>query len=181
MKRAAIALLALLSCAHEPPFKCVEGSGTTYEFSQEVGEAKLKDLAALAVVEDAWVYRDSLWTDVGFMESPYTVHGDNTLIRSEAKKTDVLHMYHNHIGWSPPSYADFLSYRQRAADIAPTVLVSHVITGRGLWTYGTTGLFSPDSLFGKEYDRQRRQKNFDHSAFFDSLPLHGMQLHYKKR
>lgn len=49
------------------------GRGASYNCSQEDGERRLNELARSAKLEDAWIFSEGLWKDIGYMEEPHSV------------------------------------------------------------------------------------------------------------
>ncbi len=53
--------------------KVVPGKGSSYRMSQAEGESNLVNLAKTAQKEDAWMFYNSLWMDIGYTEGPHQV------------------------------------------------------------------------------------------------------------
>ncbi|MBN1837923.1 MAG: hypothetical protein JW820_18845 [Spirochaetales bacterium] len=118
---AAKALLFLLLVAARAPaqepvsgLRVREGVGHTYAGSRQSGEARLDSLAREVVREDAWLYADGLWVDIGYDERATSVLCSLAAIRAAA---DLAHgadliWYHVHprrsapVGVHPPSVED---------------------------------------------------------------------------
>lgn len=114
-----------------------------YYAPRDVGEQMICKLARTADKEDAWVYVNGVWHDVGFGETDLKVCTDTVYINSVTKNTNEVLLYHMHVfaatnkTLAPPSTNDLF---KNAWDLflARRTKKKHkqfVIDGYGVWEY----------------------------------------------
>jgi hypothetical protein len=121
-----------------------KGFGCVYIGSQESGENQLDQLARRATREDAWLFLDGLWIDVGYDERDRSVLCSWEAVRSLTNNlVDAeLVWYHIHpiasdsTGVHPPSIEDIFALvrlRGFCEEDWGVRLVGRVFDGRGIW------------------------------------------------
>jgi len=151
--------------AHPTALRCGAPVGCRYYCSRSEGERQLRNLAAHADSEDAWIFLEtrSLWVDVGEKETQTSVTIDVNFLASvlgEAGQEEVrLSLFHIH----PRSVlAKDRIYPPAANDIYCLVNLKHilrekcsaqvtacVLDGDGVWNYDVSDRFE-SSFFRSE-------------------------------
>jgi len=137
MRALPLVLLTLYSCASLPKVEIVEGTGSTYRLTLEQG---IEQLASRDdEIEDAWIYHDGIWVDVGYDQNKTGSKIDPKLLADhiEASSGD-LYFVHDHNDLLPPSHNDFffdgeLAYLARGTGKD----TQSIVVGSGIyWEYG---------------------------------------------
>ena len=133
-----------------------EGGGHLYRVSQDRGERDLHQLARFGDREDAWLYFNDTWLDVGSEEQTKTITLDPGIIESLIehnlkviqidipRRSRLVIIYHIHLlgedktSFNPPSCEDIyalalLKYQCRR--LAGIELVGKVCDGLGMWEF----------------------------------------------
>ena len=122
-----------------------EGFGHLYRGAQQRGELCLHRLAQTALREDAWIYTQGFWVDVGYGEEPRSVNCTWEAVRSlpDISAGSDLVWYHIHPQCAepqrihPPSYEDIFGlarFELLCRETFTAELTAKVFDGAGVWT-----------------------------------------------
>lgn len=135
------------------------GTGSRYEVSQRAGEAVLSLQAMTSRSEDAWLFLDGWWTDVGYAERRKAVQIDSAFLMEELRRQLIRWkdrpdgkrfapvLYHIHpysrSAWAvePPSIEDIEALallKRECTALTGVKLTGAVIDGRGKWAFDLT-------------------------------------------
>jgi hypothetical protein len=121
-----------------------EGFGHLYRGAQQQGELCLHRLAQTALREDAWIYMEGFWVDVGYDEEPRGVNCTWEAVRSlpdiTAGRDLVWYHIHPQAGnpntIHPPSCKDIIALarlKMLCGDAFDSRLTGKVLDGAGVW------------------------------------------------
>ena len=141
------------------------GVGTRVVLSRAAGEQQLMALSRTAASEDAWLFTEDSWTDVGYDEGKTEVLLDLDQVTAAARgrdPADPLALYHLHPLHEdarlidPPSLQDVLSL-ELLKEQCDTGITGVIFDGRGKWTFDIGARL-------QAIIRQRRPLAADYSA-----------------
>lgn len=141
------ALLGLNSCSDPNIINIKSGSGKVYNISYSKGRSRLHELAKTAKKEDAWLYVNEKWYDVGYSEEEtqtYLAADSITRLLKEDQGEAILTHIHPHsteYQIFPPAPFDIASHAQLKKEARKNPKIefkSEVYDGYGVWRYDTT-------------------------------------------
>ena len=167
----------IYNCKPHTELKISNNTGKKTFISQEEGEQDLQILAQYKNKEDAWIYFDGMWADIGTNITNNSVSKSNSTILN-AIPEDVLssitiHEYHTHpgnefINNTPPGPSDYKSLAENKKFLRAqrnVNVVGNVVTATGVWTYDLTRhltykLTSPQEQLQKKVSSQLSEQTF---------------------
>jgi len=148
--------------AHPNALRCGAPVGCRYYCSRSEGERQLRNLAAHADSEDAWIFLEtwSLWVDVGEKETQTSVTIDVNFLASvlgeagqNGLRVSLFHIHPRSVLAKeriyPPAANDILSLvnlKRILREKCDSEITAHVFDGEGEWTYDTIDMFESSYL-----------------------------------
>ena len=149
-----LAFLGCMNPRYEKDFALREGSVWRYKMAQEKGERLLMKEREKGM-EDAFLYADGEWTDIGYDEKEHSVLNDDHTIDYFIKERnpEEITFYHLHPSKEnlAPSHFDVLRdafFRKRYPD---KEIHSRVAAAGGYWEYRTTEDFNAPAFSAKGF------------------------------